>query len=96
MRRSPLVALVLTVLLLVAPGAAQAAVPDRAAAPAADPAAVLAGVRTAGTAWGLDPATGRMTLTVDDTVTPAELRRCGRQPTGPARCCAANPEPCAR
>lgn len=74
MRRSPLVALVLTVLLLVAPGAAQASVPDRAAAPAADPAAMLAGVRTAGTAWGLDPATGRMTLTVDDTVTPAELR----------------------
>ncbi|MGC4782486.1 S1 family peptidase [Micromonospora zamorensis] len=73
MRRSPLVALVLTVLLLVAPGAAQAAVPDRAAAPAAEP-AVLAGVRTAGTAWGVDPATGRMTLTVDDTVTPAELR----------------------
>ncbi|MET8467128.1 S1 family peptidase [Micromonospora zamorensis] len=70
MRRYPLVALVLTVLLLVAPGAAQAAVPDR----AADPAAVLAGVRTAGTAWGVDPATGRMTLTVDDTVTPTELR----------------------
>ncbi|MDG4757667.1 S1 family peptidase [Micromonospora sp. WMMD710] len=70
MRRSPLVALVLTVLLLVAPGAAQAAVPDRATA---DPAAVLAGVRTAGTAWGLDSATGRMTLTVDDTVAPAEL-----------------------
>ncbi|MCG5440475.1 S1 family peptidase [Micromonospora foliorum] len=70
MRRSPLVALVLTVLLLVAPGAAQAAVPDRAAA---DPAALLTGVRTAGTAWGLDPATGRMTLTVDDTVAPTEL-----------------------
>ncbi|MBM0232554.1 trypsin-like serine protease [Micromonospora sp. STR1_7] len=70
MRRSPLVALVLTTLLLVAPGAAQAAVPDRAAA---DPAAVLAGVRTAGTAWGLDPTIGRMTLTVDDTVAPAEL-----------------------
>ncbi|GAB3933898.1 hypothetical protein GCM10027614_05890 [Micromonospora vulcania] len=53
MRRSPLVALVLTTLLLVAPGAAQAAVPDRVApaATAADPAAVLAGVRTAGTAW---------------------------------------------
>ncbi|WP_112624178.1 S1 family peptidase, partial [Micromonospora saelicesensis] len=30
-------------------------------------------VRTAGTAWGLDPATGRMTLTVDDTVAPGEL-----------------------
>ncbi|MGI5520513.1 S1 family peptidase [Micromonospora sp. CA-259024] len=73
MRRSPLVALVLTVLLLVAPGAARAAAPDRAAPPATDPAAVLAGVRTAGTAWGLDPATGRMTLTVDDTVAPAEM-----------------------
>ncbi|MET8119838.1 S1 family peptidase [Micromonospora sp. NPDC005189] len=73
MRRSPLVALVLTILLLVAPGAAQAAVPDRAAPPATDPAAVLAGVRTAGTAWGLDPATGRMTLSVDDTVAPAQL-----------------------
>ncbi|MEV4389705.1 S1 family peptidase [Micromonospora sp. NPDC049580] len=73
MRRSPLVALVLTILLFVAPGAAQAAVPDRAAAPAADPAALLTGVRTAGTAWGLDPATGRMTVTVDDTVAPSEL-----------------------
>ncbi|MET7375931.1 S1 family peptidase [Micromonospora arida] len=73
MRRSPLVALVLTTLLLVAPGAAQAAVPDRAAAPAANAAATLTGVRTAGTAWGLDPATGRMTLTVDDTVAPSEL-----------------------
>ncbi|MGC4866421.1 S1 family peptidase [Micromonospora sp. DT53] len=73
MRRSPLVALVLTILLLVAPGAAQAATPDRAAAPAADPAVTLTGVRTAGTAWGLDPATGRMTLTVDDTVAPGEL-----------------------
>lgn len=69
MRRSPLVALVLTVLVLVAPGAAQAGAPDRSAA---EPAAVLAGVRTAGTAWGLDPATGRMTLTVDDTVAPAD------------------------
>ncbi|MFE9913854.1 S1 family peptidase [Micromonospora sp. NPDC005553] len=73
MRRSPLVALVLTALLLVAPGAAQAAVPERAAAPAADPTATLTGVRTAGTAWGLDPATGRMTLTVDDTVAPSEV-----------------------
>ncbi|MFI6236366.1 S1 family peptidase [Micromonospora sp. NPDC050784] len=73
MRRSPLTALALTILLLVAPGAAQAAVPERAAATAVDAAATLAGVRTAGTAWGLDPATGRMTLTVDDTVTPSEL-----------------------
>ncbi|MCZ7374711.1 S1 family peptidase [Micromonospora sp. WMMC250] len=72
MRRSPLAALVLTVLLLVAPGAAQAAVPDRATP--ADPAAVLAQVRTAGTSWGHDPASDRMTLTVDDTVAPAELR----------------------
>ncbi|GAA2191003.1 S1 family peptidase [Micromonospora lupini] len=72
MRRSPLVALVLTALLLVAPGAAQAAVPDRAAA---DPAAVLSEVRTPGAAWGLDPTTGRMTVTVDDTVTAADLAR---------------------
>ncbi|MGC4757873.1 S1 family peptidase [Micromonospora trifolii] len=73
MRRSPLAALVLTILLLVAPGAAQAAVPDRAAAPAADPTALLTGVRTPGAAWGIDPATGRMTLTVDDTVDTGEL-----------------------
>ncbi|WP_433308211.1 S1 family peptidase [Micromonospora sp. CA-269861] len=73
MRRYPLAALALTILLLVAPGAAQAAVPDRVAAPAAGPAALLTGVRTPGTAWGLDPATGRMTLTVDDTVAPGEL-----------------------
>ena len=79
MRRSPLAALVLTTLLLVAPGAAQAAVPDRAAAPAADAAATLTGVRTAGTAWGVDPATGRMTLTVDDTVT---RQRAGRAAGG--------------
>ncbi|MFG1765383.1 S1 family peptidase [Micromonospora parva] len=74
MRRSPLAALALTILLLVAPGVAQAAVPDRAAAPTTDPVALLNGVRTAGTAWGLDPGTGRMTLTVDDTVTPRDLR----------------------
>ncbi|MEU7612888.1 S1 family peptidase [Micromonospora sp. NPDC049204] len=69
MRRSPLVALVLTTLLLGTPSTARAAGPHR----AADAAAVLSGVRTAGTAWGLDPATGRMTLTVDDTVAPSEL-----------------------
>jgi hypothetical protein len=73
MRRSPFLALLAAVLLLAAPAAAQA----RPAAPdAVDPAraaAVLAEVRTAGTAWGLDPATGRMTLTVDDTVDAAEL-----------------------
>ncbi|WP_433533876.1 S1 family peptidase [Micromonospora sp. CA-249363] len=72
MRRTPLVALVLTALLLVAPGAAQAALPDRAAS---DAAGVLSGVRTPGVAWGVDPASGRMTVTVDDTVAPADLAR---------------------
>ncbi|MFI5924756.1 S1 family peptidase [Micromonospora sp. NPDC051543] len=72
MRRSPFVALVLTALLLAAPGAAQAAPPDRAAS---DAAGVLSGVRTPGTAWGLDPASGRMTVTVDETVASAELAR---------------------
>ncbi|MFY1615696.1 S1 family peptidase [Micromonospora sp. WMMD736] len=72
MRRTPLVALVLTALLLVAPGAAQAALSDRAAP---DAAGVLSGVRTPGVAWGVDPASGRMTVTVDDTVAPAELAR---------------------
>ncbi|MEU7924001.1 S1 family peptidase [Micromonospora sp. NPDC049107] len=72
MRRSPLVALVLTALLLVAPGAAQAALPAHAAP---DAAGALSGVRTPGVAWGADPATGRMTVTVDDTVTPADLAR---------------------
>ncbi|MGV9213768.1 S1 family peptidase [Micromonospora sp. RB23] len=70
MRRPPLVALVLTALLLVAPGAAQAALPDRAAS---DVVGVLSGVRTPGIAWGVDPATGRMTVTADDTVAPADL-----------------------
>ncbi|WP_329102079.1 S1 family peptidase [Micromonospora sp. NBC_01699] len=73
MRRSPFLALLAVVLLLGAPTAAQA----RTAAPdAADPvraAAALADVRTAGTVWGLDPATGRMTLTVDDTVDAARV-----------------------
>ncbi|WP_433112064.1 S1 family peptidase [Micromonospora sp. CA-246542] len=72
MRRSPFVALVLTALLLAAPGAAQAAPPDRAAP---DAAGDLSGVRTPGTAWGLDPASGRMTVTVDDTVASADLAR---------------------
>ncbi|BCL17979.1 S1 family peptidase [Micromonospora sagamiensis] len=73
MRRSPFPAILAAVLLLAAPAAAHA----RPAAPdAVDPAraaAVLAEVRTAGTAWGHDPATGRMTLTVDDTVGAAEV-----------------------
>ncbi|MFI7608360.1 S1 family peptidase [Micromonospora sp. NPDC049366] len=83
MRRLPLVALVLGALLVATPAAAQArtdtaartdttaradAGPDSVAA-----AAALAGVRTVGTAWGLDPATGRMTLTVDDTVSARDL-----------------------
>lgn len=72
MRRTPLVALVLTALLLVAPGAAQAALPDRAGS---DAAGVLSGVRTPGVAWGVEPASGRMTVTVDDTVTPGDLAR---------------------
>ncbi|MFE9201886.1 S1 family peptidase [Micromonospora sp. NPDC007230] len=67
MRRLPLVALVLAALLVGTPAAAQARPgPDRATA-------VLAEMRTPGTAWVLDPATGRMTLTVDGTVTGAEL-----------------------
>ncbi|MEU5565095.1 S1 family peptidase [Micromonospora musae] len=76
MRRLPLVALVLTALLLGTPAAAQAepdAGPARAdAAARADHAAaarVLSEVRTAGVSWGIDPATGRMTLTADETVT---------------------------
>ncbi|MFJ6155021.1 S1 family peptidase [Micromonospora profundi] len=75
MRRSPLVAVVLTALLLGAPGVARAAIPDRAAVPdrVGEAVTALAGVRTAGTAWGFDPATRRMTLTVDDTVTAAEV-----------------------
>ncbi|MEV6369353.1 S1 family peptidase [Micromonospora musae] len=76
MRRLPLVALVLTALLLGTPAAAQAepdAGPARADAAArpdhAAAARVLSEVRTAGVTWGIDPATGRMTLTADETVT---------------------------
>ncbi|MFK3983819.1 S1 family peptidase [Micromonospora sp. NPDC050397] len=73
MRRSPFLALLTVMLLLTAPTAAQA----RPAAPAAvDPAraaAILSDVRTIGTAWGFDPLTGRMTLTVDDTVGAARV-----------------------
>ncbi|MEU2615541.1 S1 family peptidase [Micromonospora sp. NPDC007271] len=67
MRPLPLVALVLAAVLTGTPAAAQARPdPDRAAG-------TLAEVRTPGTAWGFDPAAGRMTLTVDDTVVGAEL-----------------------
>ncbi|MEU4775081.1 S1 family peptidase [Micromonospora sp. NPDC023644] len=70
MRRLPLALLLLAALLLGLPAPAHAA-PDQ--ADAAHAAATLAQVRTAGTAWGLDPATGRMTLTVDDTVSDRDL-----------------------
>jgi streptogrisin B len=66
MRRSPLLALLLAVPLLAPPAVAQAA---PVAAPA--PAPVVAPAQTggpAGTAWAVDPATGRTTVTVDDTV----------------------------
>ncbi|WP_407664850.1 alpha-lytic protease prodomain-containing protein [Micromonospora tarensis] len=53
-------------------------------------------VRTPGTAWGFDPATGRMTLTVDDTVAPAELTTLRAVTDRAACCCAASRERCAR
>ncbi|MEU1888649.1 S1 family peptidase [Micromonospora sp. WMMD987] len=79
MRRLSLAALTLAVALLPAtPAVAYAgaadklAVPPGATGPAA--AAVLTDVRTVGTAWGPDPVTGRLTLTVDDTVPPEQVR----------------------
>ncbi|MFJ6199777.1 S1 family peptidase [Micromonospora sp. NPDC092111] len=69
MRRLSLVTLAMAVVLL--PATPAAAYAD-AAGPAAAP--TLHDVRTTGTAWGLDPATGRMTLTVDDTVPPDQVR----------------------
>ncbi|MEV4847143.1 S1 family peptidase [Micromonospora matsumotoense] len=89
MRRLSLVALTLAVVLLPAtPAAAHASAtgpattramatgPAAAHAGAAGPAAVTAlrDVRTVGTAWGPDPVTGRLTLTVDDTVPPEQVR----------------------
>ncbi|MEU9506094.1 S1 family peptidase [Micromonospora sp. NPDC048170] len=76
MRRLPLALLLLAGLLLGPPAPAHAAPDHGGAAPdqhAARAAATLAEVRTAGTAWGLDPATGRMTLTVDDTVSARDM-----------------------
>ncbi|MEU8071334.1 MULTISPECIES: S1 family peptidase [unclassified Micromonospora] len=67
MRRPALVVLVLTVLLAGAPAAARAGT-----APPPVPAA-LAAIRTPGTAWGHDPATGRLTVAADDTVRGREL-----------------------
>ncbi|MFI9642065.1 S1 family peptidase [Micromonospora sp. NPDC051925] len=85
MRRLSLVALTLAVVLLPAtPAAAHAGATGPAAADlgvaghrsAAGPAVTptLHDVRTAGTAWGQDPTTGRLTLTVDDTVPPEQVR----------------------
>ncbi|MBW4704744.1 S1 family peptidase [Micromonospora sp. RL09-050-HVF-A] len=85
MRRLSLVALALTVVVLPAtPASAYAGGTDPAAVHpgAAGPAAASPGavgptvqdVRTVGTAWGPDPVTGRLTLTVDDTVAPEQVR----------------------
>ncbi|MEU1607691.1 S1 family peptidase [Micromonospora matsumotoense] len=86
MRRLSLVALTLAVVLLPAtPAIAHAgvtgptAVHPGTAAPAPVPpgpsvAPTLQDVRTVGTAWGPDPVTGRLTLTVDDTVAPEQVR----------------------
>ncbi|RKN41092.1 S1 family peptidase [Micromonospora endolithica] len=68
MRRLPLVALTLALLLPAAPAAAH-----HRTGTAPDPTA-LAAVTTAGTAWGLDPATGRTTLTADESVSAAQAR----------------------
>ncbi|WP_089154117.1 S1 family peptidase [Micromonospora sp. NBS 11-29] len=67
MRRPSLVALALAALLAATPAAARAGT-----APPPAP-ATLAELRTAGTAWGHDPGTGRLTVTVDDTVRGAAL-----------------------
>ncbi|WDZ83377.1 S1 family peptidase [Micromonospora cathayae] len=72
MRRSPLVATVAAALLVALSPAARASSADPGPGPAAvaadRAAAVLAEVRTPGTAWVVEPTTGRTTLTVDDTV----------------------------
>ncbi|MGC4789790.1 S1 family peptidase [Micromonospora sp. DT178] len=76
MRRLPPALLLLAALLLGLPAPAHAAPDNGGAAPDHDTgraAAALAQVRTTGTAWGLDPATGRMTLTVDDTVSARDV-----------------------
>jgi streptogrisin B len=76
MRRLPPALLLLAALLLGLPTPAHAAPGHGGTAPEHDAgraAAALAQVRTAGTAWGLDPATGRMTLTVDDTVSARDV-----------------------
>lgn len=66
MRRSVL--LVLAVLTLLVGGS-----PAAEAAPARDAVTALNELRMPGTSWGVDPRTGRMTLTVDDTVSAQRL-----------------------
>ncbi|GHJ16851.1 MULTISPECIES: S1 family peptidase [unclassified Micromonospora] len=76
MRRPSLVVLVLTALLAATPAAARAAATTPPPAPS-----TLAEARTVGTAWGHDPATGRLTVTVDDTVRGAALAAVRRAAT---------------
>ncbi|MFI7434092.1 S1 family peptidase [Micromonospora haikouensis] len=69
MRRFPLLALLLAVPLLAPPVAAHAA----ASAPTAAPAPVVVADAPVGTAWTVDPATGRTTVAADDTVGEGQL-----------------------
>ncbi|MEV5817577.1 S1 family peptidase [Micromonospora harpali] len=69
MRRFPLLALLLAVPLLAPPTAAHAAL----TAPTAAPAPVVVADAPAGTAWTVDPATGRTTVAADDTVGEGQL-----------------------
>ncbi|MFC8848487.1 MULTISPECIES: S1 family peptidase [unclassified Micromonospora] len=73
MRRFPLLALLLAVPLLAPPAAAHAAPAPAPVAPPAAPAPVDAGTAPAGTAWTVDPATGRTTVAADDTVGESQL-----------------------
>ncbi|MFY1669684.1 S1 family peptidase [Plantactinospora sp. WMMB334] len=68
MRFVPFVVLACTVLLPATPASA-----DRPGGVASSPGTV-AEVRTTGTTWGTDPATGRITLTADESVTEAQAR----------------------
>ncbi|MFF3852951.1 S1 family peptidase [Micromonospora sp. NPDC002575] len=73
MRRFPLLALLLAAPLLAPPAAAHAApAPPAAPVPQTVPAAVAA-TAPAGTAWTVDPATGRTTVAADDTVGESQL-----------------------
>ncbi|MFF0820619.1 S1 family peptidase [Micromonospora haikouensis] len=69
MRRFPLLALLLAVPLLVPPVAAHAAP----TAPTGAPAPVVVADAPAGTAWTVDPVTGRTTVAADDTVSDRQL-----------------------